>query len=154
MLRACTACTPAGGDPFLAELYRRWCGGVGMLRDVTVINRIGGVQRVDQKAFTAPRYARRSVSKGAALLELQRGTDVLAAAARGATAAEPAGSQRGADPTAAAAPVGDEDEPAVSVAGSGSDSSMLGPRLLAVDVLVPTARLDLQMLAGIEAAVL
>lgn len=145
----CCCCCLPGGDPFLASLYRRWRGGLGMLEGITVSNRIGGVQRAGQ-AFTGPRYARCSVSKGAMLLELQRGTDTLAAAVR-AAAAEPAGSKLSRrDCAEAVAPAGEE----ASASIASTSGSLLGPRLLAVDVLVPTARLDLHMLAGIEAAVL
>lgn len=76
-----SACLPAallyachaGGDPYLAALYRRCTGCVRMLPDVTVINRVGGVQRAD-KPYTEPRYERTAVDKQQLLDELRGGT--------------------------------------------------------------------------------
>jgi hypothetical protein len=104
------AVCPAGGDPFIAALYRRWQGCLDFLPNVMVHNRIGGVQLINQP-YQPPRYGRRTVSKEEMLLELHRGTQQL----------------------------------------SSSGSSR---RQLAIDVVVPSARLDLQLLQGIAEAVL
>lgn len=49
----------AGGDPYIAELWRR-VGGLGMLRGIHVTNAVGGVQRSGQ-AYQPPRYERSTV---------------------------------------------------------------------------------------------
>jgi hypothetical protein len=188
-----TRLIPTGGDPYLAALYRRWSGCTAMLPEVTVNNKVGGVQRSDQP-YSSPRYSRCSISKEVLLQQLRSGTAVLQAAAFGGDGRrsvlqqqhqQQQGKQAGLAPaglvgsqtraSALAAGVCAEmsctqcsssDEPvdgcAVSAgsgpssAGFGSSSSNSGSRRrqLAVDVLVPTARLDLQLLQGIVDAVL
>ena len=49
----------AGGDPYIAELWRR-VGGLGMLRGIHVTNAVGGVQRSGQ-SYQPPRYERSTV---------------------------------------------------------------------------------------------
>jgi hypothetical protein len=159
-----------------------------MLPEVTVINRVGGVQRSDQP-YSSPRYSRCSISKEVLLQQLKSGTAALQAAAfsghgstpelllqqRGKQAGlSPAGpdesfagrtealSQAGGNCPATACTQCSSEDPtcaeayAVS-AGSGiaeRGSSSSSSRQLAVDVLVPTARLDLELLQGIADAVL
>uniref|UniRef100_A0A383VE35 Glycosyltransferase 2-like domain-containing protein n=1 Tax=Tetradesmus obliquus TaxID=3088 RepID=A0A383VE35_TETOB len=229
-----------GGDPYLAALYRRWPGRLAMLPEVTVINKVGGVQRSDQQ-YSEPRYSRHSIGKEVMLQQLKRGTAVLQAAGFGSTAVPetartpehyrqqqqrqqqqqqpPAKQIAPAGPAAAGCDSGsnhDHEGPAAaskfnsaaaacnsqnpagnsppgcrkcsnacsqhtsaaaaaaaaatphtyaqcangcaasssSSSGSSSSSSSSGGRQLAVDVLVPTARLDLDLLQGIADAVL
>ena len=211
----------AGGDPFLAALYRRWDGAVDMLQDVTVSNHIGGVQRTD-KPYTAPRYSRCSISKEAMLQQLHLRTLVLERAWATVTAAasvsgsfsngraglvmvaaehpapkaaykcepdllmsfkaclEPCGPHAGtvshdaSDGIAAFDAPGNGISSSSSSSNSGSRRPVSSPcadaqhatssadlttttgwrRQLAVDVLVPTARVDVELLQGIAHAVL
>ncbi|GAX81556.1 hypothetical protein CEUSTIGMA_g8984.t1 [Chlamydomonas eustigma] len=60
-----------GGDPFLAELYRR-SGGLKMCRDITVFNKVGGIQLPGDKQYVLPRYPRRYLDKGLVLKLLEQ----------------------------------------------------------------------------------
>lgn len=170
----------SGGDPYLAALYRRWVGCVRMLPDVTVVNRVGGVQRAD-KPYTEPRYERTSVDKRQMLEELHCGTaqvlqelglwtEVHAGAGAAGSAAALTSVDRSRSVSthdssssilpAQLAPCGEScvtsgSSSSSSTAGSNTDEP-LSPwkQQLAVDVLVPTARLDLDLLGGIAQAVL
>jgi hypothetical protein len=122
-------------------LYRRFKGCLGELPAVSVVNHVGGVQRID-KPFAKPHYARHSVSKERVLQELRAwqqhaSLSVLAAES-------PAGNDRDSQQSASTSlHIQPEQAP---------EPALL--RQLAVDVLVPTYRLDLGLLQGIVDAVL
>lgn len=153
-----------------------------MLPDVTVRNTVGGVQRSDQP-YTAPRYKPHTVSKETMMHELQYGTRILEDWHSAEEGSRPNSSISLTPSTnsdaavthhahqaqlTASTPVKPSSQGSIdnnrSSAGNlamqqvcaedGRHHLINSDRQLAVDVLVPSYRVDLQYLKGIAHAVL
>ena len=63
-----------GGDPFLAELCRR-LGGLGVCQEISVHNKVGGIQLPDDAHYVPPRYPRAYPPPGQVLEALRQWTE-------------------------------------------------------------------------------